>query len=93
VRRARIEASVEEHPQAQFVAGRTLWDAPCQVASEAAALIKGSCIIVVESANVPVSSDAIHTFIEAGVRHAPGKAANAGGVTASALEMQQNATA
>ena len=103
VHRARIEAYVEERPHAHFVAGRSVWEVPCQVAlpcatqneigaSQAAALIKGGCTIVVEGANMPVSSEAVRTLIEAGVRYAPGKAANAGGVAASALEMQQNAS-
>ncbi|MEV0328338.1 NADP-specific glutamate dehydrogenase [Micromonospora echinospora] len=103
VRRARIDAYVVDRPHAAFVAGRTVWEVPCQVAlpcatqneigeDDATALVKGGCTIVAEGANMPTSPQAIRTFAEAGVRFAPGKAANAGGVAASALEMQQNAS-
>ncbi|MFI6229633.1 NADP-specific glutamate dehydrogenase [Micromonospora echinospora] len=103
VRRARIDAYVVDRPHAAFVAGRTVWEVPCQVAvpcatqneisgDDATALIKGGCTIVAEGANMPTSPQAIRSFAEAGVRFAPGKAANAGGVAASALEMQQNAS-
>ncbi|WP_416903908.1 NADP-specific glutamate dehydrogenase [Micromonospora echinospora] len=103
VRRARIDAYVVDRPHATFVAGRTVWEVPCQVAvpcatqneisgDDAAALVRGGCTIVAEGANMPTSPQAIRAFAEAGVRFAPGKAANAGGVAASALEMQQNAS-
>ncbi|MEV8516857.1 NADP-specific glutamate dehydrogenase [Dactylosporangium sp. NPDC051484] len=102
VRRARIDEYVEARPHASFVAGRTVWEVPCQVAvpsatqneineADAINLINGGCLIVVEGANMPTSPEAIRAFEQAGVRFAPGKAANAGGVAASALEMQQNA--
>ena len=55
-------------------------------------LIKNGCSIVAEGANMPCTPDAVKYFEEAGVRFAPGKAANAGGVATSALEMQQNAS-
>ena len=58
----------------------------------ARALIKNGCTLVAEGANMPSTPDAIRAFKEAGVRFAPGKAANAGGVATSALEMQQNAS-
>ncbi|SCL23532.1 NADP-specific glutamate dehydrogenase [Micromonospora inyonensis] len=103
VRRARIDAYLTHRPHASFVADRTVWEVPCQVAvpcatqneiaaADAAALVKGGCGIVVEGANMPTSPEAIRAFTAAGVRFAPGKAANAGGVAASALEMQQNAS-
>ncbi|GLY25088.1 NADP-specific glutamate dehydrogenase [Micromonospora sp. NBRC 101691] len=103
VRRARIDAYVVDRPHATFVAGRTVWEVPCQVAvpcatqneisgDDATALVRGGCTIVAEGANMPTSPQAIRSFAEAGVRFAPGKAANAGGVAASALEMQQNAS-
>ena len=103
VRRARIDAYVQARPHARFNAGRPVWEVPCQVAlpcatqneigaTDAAALIKGGCVMVVEGANMPTSPEAIRAFAAAGVRFAPGKAANAGGVAASALEMQQNAS-
>ena len=103
VRRARIDAYVQARPHAHFKAGRPVWEVPCQVAvpsatqneisvTDAAALIQGGCVMVVEGANMPTSPEAIRAFAAAGVRFAPGKAANAGGVAASALEMQQNAS-
>jgi glutamate dehydrogenase (NADP+) len=103
VRRARIDAYIATRPHATFVSGRSVWEVPCEVAvpsatqneisaDDADALIKGGCKIVVEGANMPTSPEAIRAFEEAGVRFAPGKAANAGGVAASALEMQQNAS-
>ncbi|MGC4860934.1 NADP-specific glutamate dehydrogenase [Micromonospora sp. DT68] len=103
VRRARIDEYVEAYPHATFVAGRPIWEVPCQVAipcatqneltgTDALSLIAGGCTTVVEGANMPTTPEAVRNFTEAGVRFAPGKAANAGGVAASALEMQQNAS-
>jgi glutamate dehydrogenase (NADP+) len=103
VRRARIDAYVAAWPHASFVPGRSVWEVPCEVAvpsatqneisgADAEALINGGCLIVVEGANMPASPEALRAFAGAGVRFAPGKAANAGGVAASALEMQQNAS-
>src|SRR5690606_41483132 len=54
-------------------------------------LVNNGCIAVGEGANMPCTPDAIEVFREAGVAFGPGKAANAGGVATSALEMQQNA--
>lgn len=67
---------------------------PCATQNEidnddAKTLIKNKCIAVVEGANMPTGNDAISTFIEAGVLFAPAKAANAGGVAMSGLEMSQ----
>lgn len=103
VRRARIDEYVDALPHATFVAGRPVWDVPCQVAipcatqneltaADALTLIAGGCTTVVEGANMPTTPEAVRGFVKAGVRFAPGKAANAGGVAASALEMQQNAS-
>ncbi|WP_433343042.1 NADP-specific glutamate dehydrogenase [Micromonospora sp. CA-111912] len=103
VRRARIDEYVDARRHATFVTGRPIWDVPCQVAipcatqneltaADALTLISGGCTIVVEGANMPTTPEAVRGFAEAGVRFAPGKAANAGGVAASALEMQQNAS-
>ncbi|WP_405097670.1 NADP-specific glutamate dehydrogenase [Micromonospora sp. NBC_01412] len=103
VRRARIDEYVDARRHATFVAGRPVWNVPCQVAipcatqneltaADALTLIAGGCTIVVEGANMPTTPEAVRGFAEAGVRFAPGKAANAGGVAASALEMQQNAS-
>ena len=88
---------------ARFVGDGSVWDVPCHVAMpsatqneldarDAAALIAGGCQAVVEGANMPTTPEAIKTLQAAGVLFAPGKAANAGGVATSALEMQQNAS-
>jgi glutamate dehydrogenase (NADP+) len=59
---------------------------------DAATLVKNGCIAVGEGANMPTTPEGIKVFLEAKVSYGPGKAANAGGVATSALEMQQNAT-
>ena len=104
VRRGRISDYVEEHKQAKHVAnGSTIWSVPCDIAlpcatqnelqlDDAKSLIAGGCKIVAEGANMPTVRAAVEAFTEAGVTFAPGKAANAGGVATSALEMQQNAS-
>ncbi len=81
----------------------TIWDVPCDVAMPSATqnelsgrdarkLIANGVMAVGEGANMPCGPEAIRAFQEAGVLFAPGKAANAGGVATSALEMQQNAS-
>ena len=81
----------------------TPWDISCDIAlpcatqneidSDAArALAKGGCRFVAEGANMPCTADALRLFEENGMRHAPGKASNAGGVALSGLEMHQNAS-
>jgi glutamate dehydrogenase (NADP+) len=103
VRRVRVSEYVQQCPHASYVPGRPVWEVPCQVAlpcatqneisiSDATTLIDNGCTMVVEGANMPTTPTAVRAFTQAGVRFAPGKAANAGGVAASALEMQQNAT-
>jgi glutamate dehydrogenase (NADP+) len=102
VERQSLAAYCEERPSASYDAG-SLWDIPCDVAlpcatqneleaRDAAALVKNGCRAVAEGANMPCTPDAVATFREAGVLFGPGKAANAGGVATSALEMQQNAS-
>jgi glutamate dehydrogenase (NADP+) len=102
-RRERINVYAELRSNADFVAGRSIWEVPCQVAmpsatqnelteADAIALVHGGCIAVGEGANMPTTPSAIRVLQQAGVAFAPGKAANAGGVAASALEMQQNAS-
>jgi glutamate dehydrogenase (NADP+) len=54
--------------------------------------IKNGCIAVAEGANMPTTPEGIRVFLDAGIAFGPGKAANAGGVATSALEMQQNAS-
>ena len=104
VRRERIEAYANSRGgAAKFVGGGTIWDVACDIAvpsatqneiagEHAARLVKNGCRIVAEGANMPCTPEAVKLFTEAGVTVAPGKAANAGGVATSALEMQQNAS-
>jgi glutamate dehydrogenase (NADP+) len=103
VRRARLHAYVAERPEARYREGRNVWDVPCDAAfpcatqnelhgEDAERLIANGVRLVAEGANMPCTPDAVAAFREAGVAYGPGKAANAGGVATSALEMQQNAT-
>ncbi|MGW0435993.1 NADP-specific glutamate dehydrogenase [Micromonospora sp. NPDC003197] len=103
VRRSQISEYAAVRPEAQFVIGRNVWEVPCEIAlpcatqneidaTDATTLVSNGCTMVVEGANMPTTPEAVRIFTQAGVRFAPGKAANAGGVAASALEMQQNAT-
>ncbi|MFJ2932208.1 NADP-specific glutamate dehydrogenase [Streptomyces sp. NPDC087219] len=102
VRRARISAYAEAKPTARFSARGTVYDVPCDIAlpcatqnelglEDAVALVKHGVLAVAEGANMPCTPEAVKVFREAGVLFGPGKAANAGGVATSALEMQQNA--
>lgn len=108
VRRARISEYISLKGQskgAHFVPTEkgSIWDVPCDVAmpsatqneltgKDAKRLIENGVIAVGEGANMPSTPEAIRLFQEAGILFAPGKAANAGGVATSALEMQQNAS-
>ncbi|MEU6697487.1 NADP-specific glutamate dehydrogenase [Pseudonocardia sp. NPDC046786] len=103
VRRERISAYADEVGHAEFSADRSIWEIPCQVALPSAtqneldadgarALAGNGCLLVGEGANMPTTPDGVRVLRDAGVIFAPGKAANAGGVAASALEMQQNAS-
>lgn len=106
VRRERLSAYADERESARFVAGSattSVWDVPCDIAlpcatqneldgDHALALVRNGCTVVAEGANMPCTPDAVKVLTEAGVAFAPGKAANAGGVATSALEMQQNAS-
>ncbi|RJL34250.1 NADP-specific glutamate dehydrogenase [Bailinhaonella thermotolerans] len=103
VERLRLAAYAERRGgDAVFVPGRGVWEVPCEVAmpsatqneidgETAARLVRGGCVAVGEGANMPTTPEGVRVFQEAGVAYAPGKAANAGGVATSALEMQQNA--
>ncbi len=103
VERARLSTYVERRDGASAVEGSSLWSVPCDIAlpcatqnelngADAAMLIRNGCQVVAEGANMPCTPEAVDAFRAAGVRFAPGKAANAGGVATSALEMQQNAS-
>ncbi len=103
-RRGRIsEYAKIKGGHARYVEGGSIWDVPCDVAmpsatqneltgKDAKILIKNGVMAVGEGANMPSTPEAVRFFQEAGVLFAPGKAANAGGVATSALEMQQNAS-
>ena len=102
VKRQRIKEYVASHPNATYTEGCSgIWTVKCDIAlpcatqneideSSAAALVAGGVIAVAEGANMPSTPEAISTFMKAGVLFAPAKAANAGGVATSALEMTQN---
>jgi glutamate dehydrogenase (NADP+) len=103
VERGRISVYADRMPHASYVTGGSIWDVPCDVAIPAAtqnelpesgarSLIANGCVVVAEGANMPTTPAAVALLQEAGVAFGPGKAANAGGVATSALEMQQNAS-
>ena len=103
VERGRIKEYVKDHPTAKYTEGKGIWTIPCDVAlpcatqnelneEDAKTLIANGVIAVAEGANMPSTIEATNAFIEKGVLFAPGKAANAGGVATSALEMSQNAS-
>ena len=87
----------------RFKAGGNIWDLRAQVAlpcatqnelsgRDAMTLLRNGCIAVAEGANMPTTPEGVKAFQAAGIAYGPGKAANAGGVATSALEMQQNAS-
>ena len=101
VRRARLSEYVKSRPQAKYTDGRGVWSIKCDVAlpcatqnelllEDAEMLVKNGCIAVAEGANMPTTLEATQYLQKNGVLFAPGKAANAGGVATSALEMSQN---
>ncbi len=102
VYRGRVRQYVDRFPTAKYFEGRRPWDVPCDCAfpsatqnevngAEAAALVKNGCKVVAEGANMPTDPDGVDVFLQAGILYGPGKAANAGGVAVSGLEMAQNA--
>ncbi|MBW7864379.1 MAG: NADP-specific glutamate dehydrogenase [Candidatus Hydrogenedens sp.] len=102
VYRGRVRQYVDRFPTAKYFEGRRPWDVPCDCAfpsatqnevngAEAATLVKNGCKVVAEGANMPTDPDGVDVFLQAGILYGPGKAANAGGVAVSGLEMAQNA--
>lgn len=101
--RGRISEYAERRgASARYIAGGSVWDVPADVALPSATqneldadaartLVRNGVKAVSEGANMPTTPDAVHLLQEAGVAFGPGKAANAGGVATSALEMRQNA--
>ncbi|MFG3051622.1 NADP-specific glutamate dehydrogenase [Kitasatospora sp. NPDC048239] len=104
VRRGRVSDYAQlRGSHVRFVEGPGVWGVPCDVAlpcatqneltgPDALALVRNGVLAVAEGANMPTTPEAVRVFQEAGVAFGPGKAANAGGVATSALEMQQNAS-
>ncbi len=101
VKRARLTEYAAQRPNAQYHEGKGVWTVKCDIAlpcatqnelllEDAKALVANGCIAVCEGANMPTSLDATKYFQANGVLFCPGKAANAGGVATSALEMSQN---
>ena len=101
VERKRLREYTAYRPNAEYHEDGVIWDVPCDIAlpcatqnelnaEHAATLIKNGVFAVGEGANMPSTPDAIHAFQSAGILFAPAKAANAGGVATSALEMSQN---
>ncbi len=102
VRRGRISEYVKEVPGAKYTEGcKGIWSIPCEIALPCAtqneldgegakALVKNGVIAVAEGANMPSTPEAVELFLEKGVLFGPAKAANAGGVATSGLEMSQN---
>ena len=102
VERKRIKEYVTVHPEAEYHEGCSgIWQIPCDIAlpcatqneldlTSAKALIKNGCFAVAEGANMPSTPEAVEAIQAAGLLFAPAKAANAGGVATSALEMSQN---
>ncbi|MFJ8621747.1 NADP-specific glutamate dehydrogenase [Kitasatospora sp. NPDC093550] len=104
VRRGRVSEYAElRGGHVTFVEGPGVWSVPCEVAlpcatqnelteADALALVRSGVLAVAEGANMPTTPEAVRVFQESGTAFGPGKAANAGGVATSALEMQQNAS-
>jgi glutamate dehydrogenase (NADP+) len=100
VRRGRISEYADEYG-VDFHPGKKPWEVACDVAmpcatqneinkQDAEVLVKNGCIAVSEGANMPTEDDAVKVFQRTGILYAPSKAANAGGVAVSGLEMSQN---
>lgn len=103
IERGRLSAYAQRKSSAIYLADGNIWDIPTDVAlpcatqneltaTDANMLIKNGCVAIVEGANMPCTTEAVANFQKANIAFGPGKAANAGGVATSALEMQQNAS-
>jgi len=101
VERGRISDYLKKYPSATFVAGKTPWGVACDIAmpcatqnelhgDDAKALIANGVKAVAEGANMPCTPEAVEAFSAKRILFSPGKAANAGGVSTSGLEMSQN---
>jgi len=101
VMRGRIKEYVDEFPGAKYFENERPWSVKCDIAlpcatqnelhgEDANTLIANGCICVAEGANMPSTAKAVDVFIQSKILYGPGKAANAGGVATSGLEMSQN---
>ncbi|MBU0610949.1 MAG: glutamate dehydrogenase, partial [Armatimonadetes bacterium] len=101
VRRGRISEYADKFPGVEYRAGVRPWDIPCQCAfpsatqneisgEDAKNLLANGCFVVSEGANMPTVPAGVDQFVDAKILYGPGKAANAGGVATSGLEMSQN---
>ena len=99
--RGRIKEYADEVAGAVYTEGKGIWTVPCDIAlpcatqnelnlEDAKTLKSNGCFVVAEGANMPSTREATDFFLESGMLFMPGKAANAGGVATSALEMSQN---
>ncbi|MBZ5723362.1 MAG: NADP-specific glutamate dehydrogenase [Acidobacteriia bacterium] len=100
-RRGRISEYLQKFPQAEFLQGQKPWSIPAQCAfpsatqneingADAKRLLQNGCYVVGEGANMPTTPEGVEQFLAAKILYGPGKAANAGGVATSGLEMAQN---
>ena len=100
--RGRISEYAEHFPSAEYLPGKRPWHVPCDLAfpsatqneideDDAKQLVRNGCYCVCEGANMPTAPEAIEVLLNARILYGPGKAANAGGVAVSGLEMNQNA--
>lgn len=103
VERRRIKDYLEYHPEARYFENGNIWEVPCQIAfpsatqnelngKDAQLLIKNGCLAIGEGANMPTTPEGVQVFLESNIAYGPAKAANAGGVATSTLEMMQNAS-
>ena len=101
VKRGRIRDYADKFKGATYLAGKRPWDVKCDVAlpsatqneinaNDAKSLVANGCVCVAEGANMPTEPEAIEVFLQKKILYGPGKAANAGGVATSGLEMSQN---
>ncbi len=103
VRRGRVKDYLEFRPGARYFEDRAVWEVPCDLAfpcatqnevslESARMLVANGCKSLTEGANMPTTREATDFLLDAGISFLPGKAANAGGVAVSAIEMSQNAS-
>ncbi|MDP4280505.1 MAG: NADP-specific glutamate dehydrogenase [Bacteroidota bacterium] len=101
IRRGRIREYCDKYAEAKYFAGKRPWEVKCDIAlpcatqneiegDDAKILIKNDCLCISEGANMPSTPEAIELYLSKKILYGPGKAANAGGVATSGLEMSQN---